>query len=111
MVRALRRYGQQTPLVVCLREETPEIIDGFKRLAAARVLGWTTLSSRVLEADEGTVKAATYGLNCTGRRPQEWEEAWIVHALIREDGLTQPAVAELLGRHKSWVCRRLALVE
>jgi len=41
----------------------------------------------------------------------KWEEAWIVHALIRADGLTQPAVAELLGRHKSWVCRRLALVE
>ena len=56
-------------------------------------------------------KAAIYGLNQTGRRPQEWEEAWIVHALVREDGMTQVEVAELLGRHKSWVCRRLALVE
>ena len=56
-------------------------------------------------------KAAIYGLNDTGRRPQEWEEAWIVHALVREDGMTQVEVAELLGRHKSWVCRRLALVE
>jgi hypothetical protein len=34
-----------------------------------------------------------------------------VHALVREDHLTQVEVAELLGRHKSWVCRRLALVE
>jgi hypothetical protein len=34
-----------------------------------------------------------------------------VHALVREDGLTQEEVAELLYRHKSWVCRRLALVE
>ena len=25
--------------------------------------------------------------------------------------MTQVEVAELLGRHKSWVCRRLALVE
>lgn len=39
------------------------------------------------------------------------EEAWIVFALVREDGLAQVDVAELLGRHKSWVCRRLALVE
>ena len=34
-----------------------------------------------------------------------------MYALVREDGLTQPQAAELLGRHKSWVCRRLALVE
>jgi hypothetical protein len=30
---------------------------------------------------------------------------------VREDGLAQVDVAELLGRHKSWVCRRLALFE
>ena len=34
-----------------------------------------------------------------------------MHALVREDGLSQVEVAELLGRHKSWVCRRLALIE
>ena len=34
-----------------------------------------------------------------------------MHALVREDGLTQVEAAELLGRHKSWVCRRLALLE
>jgi len=36
---------------------------------------------------------------------------WIVQALIREDGLSQVEVAELLSHHKSWVCRRLALLE
>ena len=34
-----------------------------------------------------------------------------MQALVREDGLSQVEVAELLGRHKSWVCRRLALLE
>jgi hypothetical protein len=34
-----------------------------------------------------------------------------VRSLIRDDGLSQVAVAELLRRHKSWVCRRLALLE
>ena len=32
-------------------------------------------------------------------------------ALVREDGLSQVEVAGLLGRHKSWVHRRLALLE
>jgi ParB/RepB/Spo0J family partition protein len=111
MTGSMRRYGQLTPLVVCLREETFEVLDGFKRLAAARALGLEAVAARSLEADERTAKAAIHGLNQTGRRTQEWEDAWIVHALVREDGLTQVEVAELLGRHKTWVCRRLALVE
>jgi ParB/RepB/Spo0J family partition protein len=111
MAESLRRYGQQTPLVVCLREETYEVLDGFKRLAAARVLSLKTVSIRSLEVDERLAKTAILGLNQIGRRTQDWEEAWIVHALVREDGLTQEQVAELLSRHKSWVCRRLALVE
>jgi hypothetical protein len=52
-----------------------------------------------------------YLLNRVGRQPQELEEAWIVQALVREDGLSQVEAAELLGHHKSWVCRRLALLE
>ena len=111
MTGSVQRYGQLTPLVVCLREETYEVLDGFKRLAAARALGLKTVSTRLLEANERLAKAAIFGLNQTGRRTQEWEDAWIVYALVREDGLTQVEVAELLGRHKSWVCRRLALLE
>ena len=111
MAGSFQRYGQLTPVVVCLREEMHEILDGFKRLAAARALGLKSLSIRLLDADERMAKAAIHGLNQTGRRTQDWEEAWIVHALVREDGMTQVEVAELLGRHKSWVCRRLALVE
>ncbi len=112
MARSLRRYGQIAPIVVCLGEETPELIDGFKRLAAARAIpNINTLNARLLDVDDRGAKAAIYGLNRVARGPQELEEAWIVHALVREDGLTQVEVAELLGRHKSWVCRRLALVE
>ncbi|HSE92053.1 MAG TPA: hypothetical protein VLF19_02010, partial [Methylomirabilota bacterium] len=39
------------------------------------------------------------------------EEAWLVRALYREDRLNQPQIAQLVGRHKSWVCRRLVLAE
>jgi ParB/RepB/Spo0J family partition protein len=111
MTNSVRRYGQLTPLVVCLREETYEVLDGFKRLAAARALGLSTVATRLIEVDERLAKVAIFGLNQTGRRTQEWEEAWIVHSLVRDDGLTQVEVAELLGHHKTWVCRRLALVE
>jgi ParB-like chromosome segregation protein Spo0J len=112
MARSLERYGQLSPVVVCRREDRYELIDGFKRLAAARLLAQLShLSGRLMEADERTVKAAIYGLNRAGGRTRELEEAWIVQALVREDGMSQVEVAELLGRHKSWVCRRMALIE
>ena len=93
-------------------EEKPQVLDGFTRWEAAlQVRGMTTLSVRLIDVDDRRAKAAIHGLNQTGRRPHELEEAWIVQALVREDGLSQTEVAELLGRHKSWVCRRLALLE
>jgi ParB-like chromosome segregation protein Spo0J len=112
MAASLRRWGQLSPVVACAQGEQLEVLDGFKRLAAARQLvGWTTLSVRVLDMDEPTAKAAILGLN-RGQRPvRELEEAWIVQALVRDDGLTQVEAAHLLGQHKSWVCRRLALLE
>jgi ParB-like chromosome segregation protein Spo0J len=112
MAQSLRRWGQCAPIVACLRDERPQVLDGFTRWEAAQqVRGMTTLSVRLIDVDDRRAKAAIYGLNQAGRRPHELEEAWIVQALVREDGLAQVEVAELLGRHKSWVCRRLALLE
>jgi ParB-like nuclease domain len=112
MAGSLRRWGQLSPLVACPRQQQLELIDGFKRLAAARqVAGLSSLSVRVLEVDEPTAKAAILSLNRDQGPVRELEEAWVVQGLVRDDGLTQLETAHLLGRHKSWVCRRLALLE
>jgi ParB-like chromosome segregation protein Spo0J len=112
MAQSLRRWGQCAPIVATLRQERPQVLDGFTRWEAAlQVRGITTLLVRIIDVDDRRAKAAIHGLNQTGRRPHELEEAWIVQALVREDGLSQTEVAELLARHKSWVCRRLALLE
>jgi hypothetical protein len=112
MAGSLRRWGQLSPVVACRRGQGLELLDGFKRwTAAGQVVGLTTLSVRVLAVDERTAKAAILGLNRGQRATRELEEAWIVRALVRDDGLTQVEAAHLLGQHKSWVCRRLALLE
>jgi hypothetical protein len=112
MAGSLRRWGQLAPVVACVRQEQLELLDGFKRWTAARqVAGLTSLSVRVLAVDERTAKAALLGLNRGQRGVRELEEAWVVQALVRDDGLTQVEAAHLLGQHKSWVCRRLALLE
>ena len=73
MLKSIRDYGQLSPVVVCQLDGQTVLVDGFKRLRAAR-----------------TLKG---------------------YALVIEDGLQQIEVAQMLGRHKSWVNRRLALIE
>jgi hypothetical protein len=49
MARSLERYGQLSPVVVCRRQQRYELIDGFKRLSAARRLTHIShLSARCL---------------------------------------------------------------
>lgn len=75
MARSLSSYGQLAPVTACRRNDRAELLDGFKRHAAARAIAWPTLSVRLVEADERSAKAAIFGLNRTGRHPSELEEA------------------------------------
>jgi ParB-like chromosome segregation protein Spo0J len=77
----------------------------------AEELGLKEVWAQVVKLDGAQAKAAI--LKCNQAQPGlcEIEEAWIVRSLIREQGLKQAQVGELLGRDKSWVCRRLRLAE
>jgi ParB/RepB/Spo0J family partition protein len=111
MVKSIRHYGQLSP-VVCVRGEGGyELIDGFKRLRACRRLDKTTLRAKTLEVSTRVCKAAILQLNGSGRSINEMEEALVVQSLHREDGLTQTEIGVLLGRDKSWVSRRISLIE
>jgi ParB-like chromosome segregation protein Spo0J len=112
MLHSLQKYGQQTPVVVCrLAAGKHELLDGFKRLRAGRELGYLELTARPLDVSLRACKAALLQLNRVGRTISGLEEALVVHSLCHEDGLNQVEIAALLGRHKSWVCRKLTLIE
>ena len=111
MVKSIRKYGQISP-VVCVRTEGGyELIDGFKRLRACRDLNQTTLKAKTIQVSGRVCKAAILQLNWTGQSITEMEEALVVQSLHREDGLTQVEIGVLLGRDKSWVSRRISLIE
>lgn len=111
MRSSLERHGQLSPLSVYAAEgEALEVVDGFKRLRAAHALGWREVRVRVLGDDVVRALAAIPLLN-SGGGMTELEEGWLCQRLHREHGLAQYEVAQLLGRHKSWVSRRLLLVE
>jgi hypothetical protein len=62
--------------------------------------------------DVGSIEAKLRLRELHARRGlTELEEAWLVRSLYRDDRLAQPEIARRMGRHKSWVWRRLMLVE
>ncbi len=110
--RSMATYGQFLPVVATDDADgTMELLDGFKRLRAARALELPTLRVRVMRVGDRAGKAMLLQLNWQVRTISAIEESLTVRSLHREDGLSQVEIANLLGRHKSWVCRRLALIE
>ena len=57
------------------------------------------------------MKAAMIYLNTKARTIGDLESAMVIRSLYREEHLSQVEIATLLDRHKSFVCRRLQLVE
>ena len=108
--RSLVQHGQLSALTLFIAGDGLEIIDGFKRVRSARALGWPTLLARI--DDVGSIDAKLRLRELHDRRGlTELEEAWLVRSLYREDRVAQPEIARRMGRHKSWVWRRLMLVE
>jgi ParB-like chromosome segregation protein Spo0J len=110
MRRSLAERGQLTPVLCFPGPSSLEVFDGFKRLRAARVLGWPSLRVERVATDGAEAKLSLWQVH-EGRGLSEIEEAWVLRSLCRDDGLPQYEVARRLGRHKTWVSRRLMLAE
>jgi hypothetical protein len=110
MQLSLSKLGQLTPVQVYRAGKGLELFDGFKRARAARQLSWPAVRAEVHVLDAAGAKVRLLRCNAASAL-SDLEEAWLVRSLYRDDALTQPQIAVLLGRHKSWVCRRLTLAE
>lgn len=112
MERSIAQYGQVTPVVVGQPTGSKyEMVDGFKRYRASKKLGLKSLSCRVLKGKDRALKSAMLYLNTQISSIGDLEQGMIIQSFYKEDGLSQVEIAKLLGRHKSWVSRRLSLVE
>jgi len=108
MVASLEKRGQLTPIVMADDGSRFIVIDGFKRCAAAEILGMS-LMAVIIPAEGALMKAHMYLLN-KKRGFSMIEEGMLVRELVEEDGLKQVEVAVMLERHKSWVSRRLEMI-
>jgi len=112
LLSSIQKYGQVSPVIVFkISSQRYEMVDGFKRLRVLRKLNYKTLKAKPLDTGSQSLKAAMIFLNWEIRSITDLEEGMVLTSLHREDHLSQTAIAIMLGRHKSWVCRRIALVE
>jgi ParB-like chromosome segregation protein Spo0J len=112
MQRSMSRLGQLTALQAFRVDGSAqlELFDGLKRWRASQELSWAKVRVEVHALDGAGAKVRLLLCNATAGL-SDLEVAWVVRALYREDKVDQPHIAQLLGRDKSWVCRKLTLAE
>ncbi len=108
--RSMKVHGQLQPVVARVHEGGIQLIDGYKRLAAAEVLVMDTLQCRLLEVDESQAKVMLLSYNRTNQSMEVWEEAMILQSLLEGGDLNQHRLSKLVGHSPSWVSRRLSLI-
>jgi len=104
-------HGQLQPVVAREHEGKFMIIDGVKRVHAAVELMMETLQCRVLDIDIQQAKLLLLSYNSPHQSMEVWEEAMVLQDLQKTHSLDQSSLAGMTGHSRSWVSRRLSLIE
>jgi len=112
LLASLGESGQQSPIVVVSAGETGRyvVIDGHKRARALRKLKADVVKAVISQAMAPEALVMAYQMKA-GAGYNVLEEALLVCELCRGCGWTLNQAAQVLDKSKSWISRRLGLVE
>jgi ParB/RepB/Spo0J family partition protein len=111
LVASLAELGQQLPIVVVGAADADRfiVIDGYKRVRALGRLARDTVRGTCWEMDE--VEALLLEWRLRGTREDAFDQAWLLAELRERFGLSLEELARRFEHSKSWVSRRLGLLE
>lgn len=109
LIASVAEIGQQVPVIVVHDDEQVVLIDGYLRVEALRRLGRDTAAATTWPVTEAEALLHHHHLAAAAGR-SALEDAWLLSRL-RWHGLDLDELARRLCRSKSWVSRRLALVD
>jgi ParB family chromosome partitioning protein len=109
--KSMRVHGQLQAVVARVHNGGYQLIDGFKRYYAAEDLLMETLQCRLLEIDLSQAKVLLLSYNRPHQSMEAVEEAMVLQDLQITHTLDQRSLAELTGYSRSWVSRRLSLID
>ena len=111
MQKSIKRYGQLTPVVVTGGHGEPFVlIDGYKRVKALVAGGFDTVLAEVWDLKEEYALLAVLAANHS-RGWEALEQAAVIQELHRNFKYSLTAIAQGIGRDKSFVKRKLDLLE
>lgn len=108
MLGSVAEIGQQVPVIVVRDGERYVLIDGYLRVEALHRLQRDTVMATAWSLTE--VEALVHHRHLAVARRTALEDAWLLGRL-RDCGLSLDEQARRLCRSKSWVSRRLGLLD
>jgi ParB family chromosome partitioning protein len=108
LIASVAELGQQVPVIVIREEARLVLIDGYLRVEALRRLGRDRATATAWPVTEA--EALLQHRHLAASKQTAIEDAWLI-ARLRTYGLSLDQLAVRLCRSKSWVSRRLALLD
>lgn len=109
LVASLVEIGQQLPIVVVSEAERYILIDGYKRVRALRRLARDTVRATGWQVSELEALLLERRMRCASE--DAFDQAWLLVELRNRFDLSLEELARCFERNKSWVSRRLALIQ
>lgn len=109
LIASVAEIGQQVPVVVIADGDRWVLIDGYLRVEVLRRLKRDTAVATTWSMSEAEASLQHHHLTAASRHTAI-EDAWLL-ARLRVHGLSVEDLARRLCRSKSWVSRRLALLD
>src|SRR5699024_4291570 len=111
LAQTLQTHGMIQPIVVRKKNENQyEVIAGERRLRAAKLLGWETISAIMRDLNDTETASIALIENIQREELSVIEEAKAYEQLLDLHSLTQEALAQRLGKSQSTDANRLRLL-
>jgi len=111
LAQTLKTHGMIQPIVVRQKKDDQyEVIAGERRLRAAKLLGWQTISAIIRNLNDTETASIALIENIQREELSVIEEAKAYSQLIKMHSLTQEALAQRLGKSQSTIANRLRLL-
>jgi ParB family chromosome partitioning protein len=107
---SINMYGQIVPALAVPDKDKYILIDGYQRLAALMVCGHDCMKIRIVDENESDSLFTLLARN-NDRKLEVVEQAALIQELYNRFSYSFQEIANHLGRDKSWVKRRLDLVD
>lgn len=111
LAASIQRHGLLQPLVVARTKNGYVLLAGYRRYHALQRLAINTVPCRVIEAESDMHAEITIAENLLRQDLSAVEEAYAFALYLQETGENHEALADRLGKERTYVTRRLLLLD